>query len=273
MRKPTFSVIIPALNEEKFLPKLLESLAGQTDRDFEVIVVDGRSHDRTVAVARGFDKKLPDLTVTVSKIRSLPVQRNLGAAGAKGEWLVFIDADSVVLPYFIDRVRAYITDEHPGFFTAWTRPDSSLTLDSIFTLLTNVYWESTQLIKRPVAPGPLTIMSRTAFDAVGGYDESHAFNEDVDMGLRLDAAGFRFSMLRETLYVWSMRRIRREGKMKVMNQYVVSLLPVLLFRKSLKRMPGYTMGGHLYQKRKPLKRSVIKIYERKLQELMKELFA
>ena len=47
----TYSVIIPTLNEEKFLPNLLESLIVQTDKHFEVIVVDGSSKDKTVAIA------------------------------------------------------------------------------------------------------------------------------------------------------------------------------------------------------------------------------
>src|SRR5258706_4031142 len=90
-----FSVVIPALNEEKFLPKLLASLAAQTVKDFEVVVVDGSSKDKTVTVARSFAKKLPKLQVVVSKVASLPLQRNLGAKKTTGEWLIFIDADSV----------------------------------------------------------------------------------------------------------------------------------------------------------------------------------
>ena len=52
---PFFSVIIPCLNEEKYLPKLLKDLQGQIDRNFEVIVVDGKSEDRTVEVAKKFE--------------------------------------------------------------------------------------------------------------------------------------------------------------------------------------------------------------------------
>ena len=49
-----YSVIIPTLNEEKFLPKLLTSLAAQTRREFEVIVVDGASEDKTRTMAESF---------------------------------------------------------------------------------------------------------------------------------------------------------------------------------------------------------------------------
>ena len=90
------SVVIPALNEEKYLPQLLQSLSEQTQPDFEVVVVDGSSKDRTVELARSFSSKLPALNVIVSPTARLPLQRNLGARATSGEWLVFLDADSKV---------------------------------------------------------------------------------------------------------------------------------------------------------------------------------
>ncbi len=72
------SIVIPALNEEKFLPNLLTSLTKQTRMDFEVVVVDGSSKDNTVALARSFGPKLPKLQVCVSERAGLPLQRNMG---------------------------------------------------------------------------------------------------------------------------------------------------------------------------------------------------
>lgn len=273
MKRPFFSIIIPTLNEEQFLPHLLASLAEQSDRNFEVIVVDGSSKDRTVALAKGFSRKLPSLRVLVSKTPSLPLQRNLGAREATGEWLAFIDADSVLLPYFTTRARVFIRDTKPKLFSTWAKSDSDVVNDAIFTLFTNIYWEAAVLFKRPAAPGPLTVVRADVFRSVNGYDETHAYNEDIDLGLRLAERGVILSMLRETLYVWSMRRIRRESKMKIMNQYVLSMLPILLFKRPFKHMPGYIMGGHMYAKKKKIRSSVIKAYERKLKSLIKELFA
>lgn len=271
MEHPLFSIIIPTLNEELFLPNLLASLASQTHKNFEVFVVDGASRDKTVALARDWVKKLPKLEIIASDRASLPHQRNLGAGAAHGEWLIFVDADSIFLPYSLERIVDYIGEAKPKMFSTWAKPDSSLVNDAIMTLLGNIYWESTVLLKRPVAPGPLTIIRKDVFESVGGYDETHEYNEDVDLGLRLSEQGVILNMLRETLYVWSMRRIRREGKVKQISQYILAFLPILLFRRPLKHMPGYIMGGHLYKNKKPVKRSVLKIYERKLKQLMKEL--
>lgn len=273
MKQPLFSVIIPTLNEEGFLPKLLGSLADQTNKNFEVIVVDGSSKDKTVHSAKKFEKLLPSLQIIVTKNPSLPRQRNLGAKAARGTWLIFVDADSIVLPYFIDRAIHFIKEQAPRLFTTWCRSDNDDPKDAVHTLFYNIYIEATLIFKKPLTPGPLTIVHREAFEHVGGYDEEHVYNEDVDFGLRLYKAGIHLSILRETLFVWSLRRFRKEGTLKVLNQYAVSLFPIILFNRSMKSMPGYVMGGHIYGKKKIPKRSVLKGYERKLRLLMKELFA
>jgi glycosyltransferase involved in cell wall biosynthesis len=268
-----YSVIIPTLNEEKFLPKLLESLAGQTDKNFEVIVVDGSSKDKTVAVAQSFLSKVPKLQIMVSKKACLPSQRNSGAALASGEWLVFVDADSILMPYFIERLTVFIKKTAPAWFTTWCLPDSDVVNDAIFTLFTNIFWESMLIIKRPAAPGPLNCIRRTLFRSVGGYNETQKYNEDLEFGLRLTKHGATLSFLRETLYVWSMRRIRKEGKVKLMNQYILSIIPILLFKRPFKVMPGYVMGGHVYEKKQKSHTSkVLKRYEIQLKRFAKELF-
>lgn len=273
MQKPLFSVIIPALNEEKFLPTLLDSLVSQTKKNFEVIVVDGKSKDQTVKVARSFRTKLPRLKVIISPKSSVPYQRNLGAKYAKGEWLVFADADGKFLPYFFDSSKAFIDTEKPSVFFPWFMPDSLVSGDALFTLLSNIVLEMSIVVKRQTAPGPITIVSRKAYDAVLGYSEDHAIFEDFDFGLRLYKAGFHMLILRETLFVYSLRRYRNEGKLKVMQQYAKGAIVGLFTKTALKRMPGYIMGGQQYGKRKRTKQTVLKVYEKKLRKLSKELFS
>jgi len=241
------SIVIPALNEEMFLPNLLASLAEQTKQDFEVIVVDGSSEDRTVEAALVYKDQLPNLKVIVSEKRGLPLQRNLGANAASGEWLIFIDADSIMLPYFIERLEWFIDDRKPILFTSWFRPDSEVSGDALFTLIANSFVEGSIYFHRPIAPGPLTVVTKEAFDLVGGYDEAYTFGEDYDFTRRLTQQGVRLQILRETLYLYSLRRVRREGKFRFIRTYAKGSLLVLLTNKSLKSEPSYIMGGHLYK--------------------------
>src|SRR5689334_18034842 len=125
-------------------------------------------------------------------------------------------------------------------------------------------YEMSRILHRPFSPGPLTIVRRTIFEKVGGYNENHAYNEDIEFSIRVSREN-PFSVLPETLYVWSLRRMRKEGTLKVAQQYLISGLPILLFKKPLKYMPGYVMGGHLYDKtKKKISRLAIARYERQL---------
>jgi len=268
-----YSIIIPTLNEEHFLPKLLESLAAQTKKNFEAVVVDGSSRDQTITKAKAFEKKLRNFRLIISKKASLPLQRNIGARVAKTDWFIFVDADSVLLPHFIERIEVFIREHKPQLFTTWFRPDSEVSGDALLTLLANISTESSIIFKRPHAPGPLTIVSREAYEKVGGYDESLKWLEDYNFSSRVCEQGFRLQILRETLCVWSLRRWRKQGTLKAAQTYAKGVLQVLL-RRTSKEMSGYIMGGHLYNKdKKPIKQFTLRKYEQRLKKLMKELFA
>ncbi len=247
---PTFSVIIPTLNEELFLPKLLESLTKQTDKDFEVIVVDGKSEDKTVSLARDFSSALPRLTVIPDQERNLPQQRNVGAKNAQGNWFVFADADAVFVPWFINRINQFIQAENPRLFTTWFYPDSRIGSDALLTLLANMMIEASNILHRSLTPGALTIVTKDAFTSNGGYNETLRFGEDYDFGQRLVATGIELMILRETLCMFSLRRFRRQGKLKMLNKYFMLAFRTLLTKKPPKEVSDYIMGGHLYRKEK-----------------------
>lgn len=100
----TFSVIVPTLNEESDLPRLLESIRAQTKSVFEVIVVDGGSTDGTVDVARRSGAKL-----LVCPGTSEFASRNIGSKIAVGEWLINTAADIVWPPYLTERIERYVS--------------------------------------------------------------------------------------------------------------------------------------------------------------------
>lgn len=273
MKSFTYSVIIPALNEEKFLPVLLESLCTQTFRDFEVIVVDGGSEDRTVAVAKRYQKRLPKLTVLVCTPRGLARQRNFGAAHASGNWFIFSDADNVMLPYAMGRIADYAATTKTNFFTTWFRSDSEVTGDAILALFSNMVIEGSVSVKKPFSPGPLTVIRKDTFDTVGGYTENIVWGEDYEFSKRVHEHGINLTLLRETCYVWSMRRFRREGNLSVLRKFALATLYNLISNKAFTRMPGYEMGGHLYSSlKKTTSQSKIRQFQLKLKDLAREMF-
>jgi len=94
--RPKISVIIPAFNEEKYLPACLESLRKQSFRDFEVIVVDNNSTDRTGEIARNYGFK-----VVEEKRQGMIPARERGFREAKAQIIARTDADTVVTPNWL----------------------------------------------------------------------------------------------------------------------------------------------------------------------------
>jgi glycosyltransferase involved in cell wall biosynthesis len=95
---PLVSVIVPAYNAEPFLAETLASAQWQTYREFEVIVVDDGSTDRTSEIALGFAEKDARFILLRQKHAGEPVTRNAALKQARGEWIAFLDADDVWLP-------------------------------------------------------------------------------------------------------------------------------------------------------------------------------
>ena len=90
-KKPKLSVVVPTLNEENYIPNLMESLRNQTFKDFEVIVCDDKSEDRTVQIAVRYGARVI-INNRVGEFKS----RNIGAENAKGEIIVFTSADAIL---------------------------------------------------------------------------------------------------------------------------------------------------------------------------------
>lgn len=242
------TIVIPALNEEKYLPNLLQSLAEQTDTDFDVVVVDGSSQDNTVQVARSFGSKLAGLKVITSPKASAPLQRNLGARASRREWLLFLDADSRVPRYCVARLQQFIRDQRPEFFTAWSLADGETPRDAILSLIVDLYIECSVLAHRAVAVGSMFAVRRDLFERLGGFDETITMAEDYDLTQRILAAGVPLHILRETLYLYSLRRARKEGLMRFFWTYARISLQALITGQSPRHLSSYVLGGQYFDK-------------------------
>ena len=179
-----FSVVIPAYNEEKYLPRLLTSIAvagakysGGPDQ-IEVIVADNDSTDRTAAVAGAYGARV----VHVAR-RRIAAARNGAARVARGEILCFVDADSAIDPQTfnaIDRVM------NTGRYI-WGVTGARMERTSLALFLT--YWVCMMIVVISGLDIGLSFCRREDFEAVGGYDESRLYAEDVLFPLALRRLG------------------------------------------------------------------------------------
>ena len=176
------SVVIPAFNEEAYLGRTLEGLLraaallhGKENLSAELVVVDNDSSDSTADVARAFGAVvLKETQHNVAKVR------NTGARGARGDVLVFVDADTIVPEELLCRVVEVMTG--PSCFGGAV--DTSYRPAKLSSKLYLRFWRLVGNLAG-MAQGATQFCRRDVFFELGGYDETLFMGEDVDFYWRL----------------------------------------------------------------------------------------
>ena len=176
-KKPFFSIIIPTLNEQKYLPNLLTDLSKQTYQDFEVIIADGHSEDKTVAKATKLAAKLPSLKIINSDIRQVCTQRNLGAKKSRAATLVFMDADNRIPPNFLSGIKYRWEESGVDLLTSRFQPDLISPLNLSIASTINLFFELQNNLKPTYLLEAMFVVSRKCFNAINGFDESVNYAE------------------------------------------------------------------------------------------------
>lgn len=203
------SIIIPAYNEEKNLPKLIKSLRKQNLKGFEIIVVDNNSTDNTFKIA----KKLADKAYKYKKQGS-SLARNFGAKKASGEIVAFLDSDSIVYPHWIEIVRNAFKDKNLllisgiGLYESGFMPNAF----SYFIFLSN---KILTILGNPMLIANNFAIRKDIFLKVGGLDNVVA--EDFYLCKKLKKLGnVKGRMDGRMKVLYSSRRIRKVGFFKVL---------------------------------------------------------
>lgn len=270
-KRPFFTIIIPTLNEEEYLPRLLGSLAKQNFTNFEVIVVDGRSKDETLLRAKTFVKILPQLTLLVHRSANVCSQRNLGAQRGRGEYFVFFDADVVIPRSFLAKVYAVIEKKRSMLITTLVRVDSDDPRARLTAVITNIGMEAAIFINKPFVGGFNITMQRGLFKQIGGFDESVVHAEDHDLVQRAMTAGVRVTLLRSPRLVFSIRRFEKEGYWSLLQKYTTSSLYILLKGPIKKALFDYEMGGRPYGGKVVVPKGGFLTFERRLVKSIKKI--
>jgi glycosyltransferase involved in cell wall biosynthesis len=246
---PFFSIIIPAHNEEQNIGKLLATIAKQSYRDFEVIVSDSSSEDETCKIAEEYRKMVPSFVLLEEKTQNVSAARNNGAQYAKGEYVVFFDADVTIEEHFLKAVVLHIKLDHPSMMTVWNRPSPPSWRGRLIFGMMNRIVHFVQNI-HPAANGPCIIMKRQLFESIGGFDQSIFFGEDYDIVKRAHQKGGTMRVYRNPLLFVSTRRFDKEGVIVSLYKSIAALLYQFFVGPVRKPIFHYEMGGQYYKDKK-----------------------
>ncbi len=191
---PRISVVIPAYNEERYLPATLEAVRraeAHLGEPVEIIVADNLSTDRTAEVAQAHGARV--VTVTTKSIAAV---RNGGAAAATGQYLAFCDADNLMSENLLSEVAKALDS---GRFVGGGVGAVKMERLSLGTFLFN--WVPLRLT--PLMTGVSMVLfftSKDVFERIGGFDEKTLMAEDYEFGCRLKREGRRLGQRYKHLY-------------------------------------------------------------------------
>jgi len=206
-----FSVIIPVFNRPDEVFELLESLALQTNKNFEVLIVEDGSEITCENIVNQFSEKLN--IQYFSKVNEGPgLSRNYGALRAKGNYFVFFDSDCIIPPNYFqivtDALSVNYTNSyggpdmaHPSFSDIQKAISFSMT--SFFT--TGGIRGGKKSLEK-FHPRSFNMgFSKEVFEKTGGYSKMR-FGEDIDLSLRILEAGFTAQLIQQAA-VYHKRRV------------------------------------------------------------------
>lgn len=200
-----YSVIIPAYNEENYLPRTLDALQAAMaaiDRPGEIIVVDNNSTDATAEIARRRGAR-----VVFEKINQISRARNAGAMDARAENLLFLDADTLISAELLGRALDNLQQKDCCGGGATVSPDRPLESLYQFGLL---FWNRLS-VKLGVAAGSFVYCRKEGFEAVGGFSEKVYVGEEIWFSINYGkwgkAHGQKFKIIDRTPVITSTRKL------------------------------------------------------------------
>ncbi len=229
------TIVIPTYNEEVYLPRLLASIRSQRFDGYEIVVADAKSTDRTREMAAMFGARVVD--------GGMPGRgRNLGAAAALGDLLLFLDAD-VVLPDadWLRRKVAQFERRELDAATCLIKPMNGRLIDHVSHNVFNAHMMALQYTGLAHAPGFCIFARKAIHDRIGGFDESITLAEDHDYVERAGDVG-KFRVLHGSRIRVSVRRFERDGRFTIFAKYLLVELHMLTRGQIRHDRFNYTWG-------------------------------
>ncbi len=228
---PIVSIIIPTYCEEDAIEGCLKSVNNQRfGAGIESIVVDSHSPDNTRSVAKRSADKVLDLN-----IRGVGRARNAGARAAKGQFLLFLDADTYLETNFVEEMYRAFTDRRVVCVSGILRTLERLEpLDKLFAVthygFTNKLAAFSAYLGIPLFPSVCCGARRSVFEQVGGFPEDIAVAEDIGFSRRMGRMGKCVVNNKAKAYT-SVRRISTCGIKEMYSMYFKNYVKIFMLNQ------------------------------------------
>lgn len=223
------TIVIPTLNEEKFIGGLLSSIKSQNFRDYEIILADAGSTDKTIEIAKSFGCRIVK--------GGLPAKgRNEGAKAARGNLLLFLDADTELQKEFLKKAFHEFYDRKLDIASCRLLPLESVrgsreSLIKVSFELADYLMVAFEKLA-PFGVGSMILVKPELHKKAGGFDENVRFGEDT-IYIRKAAKLGKFGVLKSVKIHWSIRRFEKENWLKPIFLYILGWFLIGIDTKAL----------------------------------------
>ncbi|MBI5036763.1 glycosyltransferase [Candidatus Micrarchaeota archaeon] len=204
------SVIVPTLNEERVIENTLKELRKRVPRDAEFIVSDGDSSDHTRQIAKKY-AKIVWKHIDFPYKKSIAAGRNAGAKAAKGEILLFNDADTMPSKAFVEEaLEVFRMQPEVASVGCNIMPLHESCIANVFFKFLNLIVRVAGSLGQPAISGNCVFYRAASFWKAKGFDESMFASEDQDLSRRMAKIGRVVLLPQHTAYT-SSRRLKKMG--------------------------------------------------------------
>lgn len=219
------------------LPKLLNQLndiALSKIYQYEIIISDGGSTDKTLDIAQRFANKI--ILKQGKSSQNIAAGRNIGAKSASGNILIFLNGDVILsdtFKFFSYLEKYFVHSDYLAFTCdVWIYPEEERLSDKIFHTIYNNYFWILNFIGVGMGRGECQVIRKNIFENIGGYSEKCAAGEDFELFKRIRKMG-KILFSKNIFVCESPRRFRRFGYIRVTFSWIVNSFSVIFKKRSM----------------------------------------
>ena len=199
------SVVMSVYNSEKYLKSAIESILAQTFSDFELIIINDKSQDSSLAIMKSFQEQDPRVIILNNESNiGLTKSLNRGLSVAHGEYIARMDADDISVPERLEKQVRFL-DEHPNYsfvscIARYINENGEVEQMRMFPETNEEIYEMMPKVDAVMHPG--VMFRKKDIEKIGNYCEDFRVVQDYDLWFRGMAAGYKFYNIQEPLVLF-----------------------------------------------------------------------